>query len=342
MEIKVEEIKTFADERGAVFEPLSLTMLNNGPNYHDITTDEKNKSNRNNESNKSERSKDGKNTWINCHVATVEPLAIRGNHYHPTRTEILIVMGPALVRISTFPDTKIEPKKTMRFTIPPNTPHAVLGLPPHTSFLIAFLKEEEENQSFLDQHTLKHVVLDPSEIPLLLGIFEKQTGEICTESLTKSPTEGPMEKSTKNVDNCVQKNPEKGVSIQTRWLGHITPEIQEGREKRSDAFEKLREYWKSPEAEPLRAGKSFFCDPDKIIKTPTGFIVDTLDGSIMSGRYVGLFWTPGTPFPRHVANDDFGQCRELFYQARKILEEDETTRSLVGLYYDRVTGKEPF
>ena len=63
----------------------------------------------------------------NVHVVITEPGAVRGNHFHPTGTEITAVSGPARVRIKQGGDTQthdIPDGETWRFTFPPGVVHA--------------------------------------------------------------------------------------------------------------------------------------------------------------------------------------------------------------------------
>ena len=63
----------------------------------------------------------------NVHIVITEPGAVRGNHFHPTGTEITAVSGPARVRIKQGGDLQthdIPDGQTWRFTFPPGVVHA--------------------------------------------------------------------------------------------------------------------------------------------------------------------------------------------------------------------------
>lgn len=71
MSIMIEDLELVRDERGSVFEPLGPKRIS---------------------------------AQRNVHVVLTEPGAIRGNHYHREVTEVLAVVGPALVRVRDGPD----------------------------------------------------------------------------------------------------------------------------------------------------------------------------------------------------------------------------------------------
>lgn len=83
-------------------------------------------------------------TQRNVHVVLTEPGAIRGNHYHVRGTEVVTVIGPALVRIkqgAEVTDTLVPTAKAYRFTIPPGTSHAIQNTGTGPSLLVAFNTE---------------------------------------------------------------------------------------------------------------------------------------------------------------------------------------------------------
>lgn len=107
----IENLSAHRDIRGSVFEPLGPELL---PGQR------------------------------NVHVVTTEPGAIRGNHYHPKGTEVLAVIGPALVRTrvdSAFTDTVVPEGEIYRFTIPPGIAHAIQNTGSSASISIAFNTE---------------------------------------------------------------------------------------------------------------------------------------------------------------------------------------------------------
>ena len=95
MSLKFDELIVHSDHRGVVFEVLEAEMIA---------------------------------LQRNMHVVISQPGIVRGNHYHLKGTEIIAVMGPALVRIredGKLRDIEVAAKKVYRFTFPPNMPHAI-------------------------------------------------------------------------------------------------------------------------------------------------------------------------------------------------------------------------
>ena len=83
--------------------------------------------------------------WIpkqkNVHVVVSRPGAVRGNHYHETGTEMLIVCGPARVKIRYGHETdefRIPDGNTVRLTIPPGISHAIQNTGDVDNLLVAF------------------------------------------------------------------------------------------------------------------------------------------------------------------------------------------------------------
>lgn len=106
--VSLEKVATFADERGLVFNPMTMPELNAQQNFH---------------------------------VVTSAPQAIRGNHYHRRGMEILIIVGPALVRVreeSGLRDIDIPDRSVYRLTIPPGVPHAVKATGSQDGVLLSF------------------------------------------------------------------------------------------------------------------------------------------------------------------------------------------------------------
>lgn len=77
----------------------------------------------------------------NVHVVRSAPGAVRGNHHHRIGTEILTVIGPALVRVredGVLRDVEVAPGEVMRCVFPPLVAHAVRNPGPGDQVLIAF------------------------------------------------------------------------------------------------------------------------------------------------------------------------------------------------------------
>jgi UDP-2-acetamido-2,6-beta-L-arabino-hexul-4-ose reductase len=86
-------------------------------------------------------------TQRNAHLVLSEPGAIRGNHYHVRGTEVVVVMGPALVRYreeTEVRDVAVPDGKAIRFTFPPGVPHAIQNTGRQATLMIAFNTELHE------------------------------------------------------------------------------------------------------------------------------------------------------------------------------------------------------
>ena len=108
MRVVVEALELHRDERGSVFEPLDRDHLSQ--QYH-------------------------------MHVVLTEPGCIRGNHYHMRGTEVIIVCGPALIRVrdgQIVEDINVAPDQALRLTIPPGVSHAFQNAGQQTNVLIAY------------------------------------------------------------------------------------------------------------------------------------------------------------------------------------------------------------
>jgi dTDP-4-dehydrorhamnose 3,5-epimerase-like enzyme len=108
MRVKVEAVMLHRDGRGSVFEPLDAARLVGQRNVHVVIT---------------------------------EPGHVRGNHYHTHETEVVVVQGPALVRIRDgqgVQDTLIPEGVVTRFIIPPGIAHAIQNLGTRPTLLVAF------------------------------------------------------------------------------------------------------------------------------------------------------------------------------------------------------------
>ena len=125
MSLKFDELIVHSDGRGVVFEVLAVDMI------------------------ASQR---------NTHVVISLPGVARGNHYHLQGTEIIAVMGPALVRIredGILRDVEVVEKKVYRFTFPPKVAHAIKNTGNQPNILVAF-------------NTLEHDPENPDTVPDIL------------------------------------------------------------------------------------------------------------------------------------------------------------------------------
>lgn len=77
----------------------------------------------------------------NVHVVFTEPGHVRGNHFHERTTEILLAMGPALVRwreTGEVREVRVADGEALRFTIPPGIAHAVQNTGQRPLVLVSF------------------------------------------------------------------------------------------------------------------------------------------------------------------------------------------------------------
>src|SRR5829696_2715426 len=69
----------------------------------------------------------------NVHLVVTEPGAVRGNHFHEHGTEVLVVLGPGLVRLregGAVRDVRVPAGEAWRFLIPPRVGHALANTGP--------------------------------------------------------------------------------------------------------------------------------------------------------------------------------------------------------------------
>jgi UDP-2-acetamido-2,6-beta-L-arabino-hexul-4-ose reductase len=114
MRTRVEMIEVHSDARGYVFEPIAKDPIMNQKNVH---------------------------------VVVSEPGAIRGNHFHKNGTEIIAVMGPALMRLKETEkryDIEVPEGEVHRFTIPPQVSHAIKNTGQQPNILVAFNTMEHD------------------------------------------------------------------------------------------------------------------------------------------------------------------------------------------------------
>jgi UDP-2-acetamido-2,6-beta-L-arabino-hexul-4-ose reductase len=106
--VTIERVQFHTDERGWVVEPLQ---------EHQISPQR------------------------NVHVVLTGPGHVRGNHLHERTTEIMLAMGPALVRLreaGEVRDVRVADGEALRFTIPPGIAHAVQNTGQRPMVLISF------------------------------------------------------------------------------------------------------------------------------------------------------------------------------------------------------------
>jgi dTDP-4-dehydrorhamnose 3,5-epimerase-like enzyme len=77
----------------------------------------------------------------NVHLVVTGPGQIRGNHFHRSGTEIVTVLGPALVRLreeGQLRDVTIPEGQAYRFVLPPGVSHAVQNTGSKPMVLVSF------------------------------------------------------------------------------------------------------------------------------------------------------------------------------------------------------------
>ena len=77
----------------------------------------------------------------NVDVVISEPGAVRGNHFHRRGSEILTVVGPALIRVREDGEVRevtVAEGEVMRCHFPPLVPHAVRNTGARSNVLVAF------------------------------------------------------------------------------------------------------------------------------------------------------------------------------------------------------------
>ena len=108
MALQIDSLTVWSESRGMVFEPLDMAMIA---------------------------------AQRNTHVVVSNPGVIRGNHYHLMGTEIIAVMGPALVRVredGKLRDIEVPEKQVYRFTFPPRVVYAIKNTGDRVNILAAF------------------------------------------------------------------------------------------------------------------------------------------------------------------------------------------------------------
>jgi len=90
---------------------------------------------------------DGFAAQRNAHLVLTAPGCVRGNHYHPLGAEVMLVLGPALVRLRDaegLRDYPVGEGQATRFTLPPGVPHAVLNTGTATLVILSFNTEAHD------------------------------------------------------------------------------------------------------------------------------------------------------------------------------------------------------
>jgi UDP-2-acetamido-2,6-beta-L-arabino-hexul-4-ose reductase len=108
MRVLIEQLELHQDERGSVFEALDPLHISRQENVHVVVT---------------------------------QPGCIRGNHYHTRGTEVIVVCGPALVRLrdgQAIEDISVAQDQALRLTIPPGVSHAIRNTGDRPNVMIAF------------------------------------------------------------------------------------------------------------------------------------------------------------------------------------------------------------
>lgn len=83
----------------------------------------------------------------NVHLVLTPPGKVRGNHYHVRGTEMVMVLGPALVRLredGQVRDVPVPDGAAWRFTLPPGVSHAFQGTGEAMMILVGFNTEAHD------------------------------------------------------------------------------------------------------------------------------------------------------------------------------------------------------
>jgi dTDP-4-dehydrorhamnose 3,5-epimerase-like enzyme len=131
MELELQSLRLAADARGIVYEPITAAELP---------------------------------AQQNAHVVFTRPGGVRGNHYHEHGTEILSVMGPALVRIRDLDGIRDYPvleREVLRFTLPPRVGHAILNTGTQTNVIVSFNSWPHDPAQ---PDVVREVLIEPGEL----------------------------------------------------------------------------------------------------------------------------------------------------------------------------------
>jgi len=83
-------------------------------------------------------------TAFNVHLVSLNPGATRGNHFHPTQTEHILVLGTqgTLVTVDTLTDKRSEivitVKKCLSIMVPPKVAHAIKNTGSELMYLLCY------------------------------------------------------------------------------------------------------------------------------------------------------------------------------------------------------------
>ena len=116
--IQVKEIEFYEDDRGWCIRPISDDDIKDG-----IISD--------------------------IHMVSMKPGAIRGNHYHVSKTENILIIGSTCRVLVEDNNTKekeekiLENNEEMLFVIPPDVTHAIENIGSEVSYLFCFSNVED-------------------------------------------------------------------------------------------------------------------------------------------------------------------------------------------------------
>jgi len=83
----------------------------------------------------------------NAHLVLTEPGQVRGNHYHERGTEVMLVFGPAVVRLrerGELREERVAAGDVVRFVLPPLVSHAVRGTGEAPLLVLSFSSAEHD------------------------------------------------------------------------------------------------------------------------------------------------------------------------------------------------------
>ncbi|MHC1742578.1 MAG: hypothetical protein AB9873_06045 [Syntrophobacteraceae bacterium] len=128
MRVTREAVAIHSDERGIVLEPIGFEDLSRQRNVHLVVT---------------------------------LPGFVRGNHVHRSADEMIVVVGPALVRFRegrSIEDVRIGDGEAVRFTFPAGIPHAIQSTGDRPGLLIAFSSAVHDPS---DPDVVREVLIEP-------------------------------------------------------------------------------------------------------------------------------------------------------------------------------------
>ncbi|MCP4253668.1 MAG: hypothetical protein GY775_09710 [Candidatus Scalindua sp.] len=120
--IQAKEIEFYQDDRGWCIKPISDDEIEKG-----IISD--------------------------IHMVSMKPGAIRGNHYHVSKTESILIIGSTCRLLAVDNSTKEKEEKILEnnekilFVIPPDVTHAIENIGNEVSYLFCFSNVKDRSKN---------------------------------------------------------------------------------------------------------------------------------------------------------------------------------------------------